>query len=108
MKTQFLFSIPAVLIAVIFAMCGCDSSNSSDNVNTSWSVKVIFPDKVYRNIKWSDEELNKDIAIRHLYASEYSSASLIRLKGDEVPHYYDYHDLTVTAISGRHTPFYRA
>ena len=86
-------------IALLFIV----ACNSNNNDPASRSGKVIFPDKVYQNIIWSDEELNKDISIRHLYHSEYSSALLIRLKGDEVPHYYDYHDLTVTAISGKHT-----
>ena len=64
-------------IALLF-MVGCNSDNDDP---ASRSGKVIFPDKVYQNIIWSDEELNKDIAIRHLYYSEYSSALLIRLKG---------------------------
>ena len=96
---QRIFFSTVLTIAILFTV-GCNSDNDS---NTSWPVKVIFPDKVYRNITWSAEELNKNIAIRHLYHSEYSSAHLIRLKGNEVPHYYDYHDLTVTAISGKHT-----
>ncbi len=66
-------------------------------------VKVIYPDKVYQEVIWSAEELDKNIAIRNLSRSEYSSTHLIRLKGQEVPHYYDHHDLTVTAISGKHT-----
>ena len=96
---QRIFFLTILTVALLFIV-GCNSDND-DTVSPSG--KVIFPDRVYQNIIWSDEEINKDIAIRHLYASEYSSALLIRLKGDEVPHYYDYHDMTVTAINGNHT-----
>jgi len=89
-----------VLTMTLLFIIGCNSDNDD---SMSRSGKVIFPDKVYQNITWSEEELNKNIAIRHLYASEYSSTHLIRLKGSEVPHYYNYHDLTVTAVSGKHT-----
>ena len=87
-----------MLIASHVFIVGCNNNDHS-----SLSAKVIYPDRIYHNITWSNEELKKDIAIRHLHHSEYSSANLIRLKGNEVPHYYKNHDLTVTAISGKHT-----
>ncbi len=76
---------------------------STDYCAQTSSIKVFYPDKVYQNMAWSAEERNENIAMRHLYRDKYVSTHLIRLKEKEVPHYYVHHDLTVTAISGRHT-----
>jgi mannose-6-phosphate isomerase-like protein (cupin superfamily) len=95
---QKIFFSTLLAIALLFIV-GCNSDNDDP-------AKVIFPDKVYQNITWSEEELNKDIAIRHLYHSKHSSTHLIRLKGNETPHYYDHHDMTITAVSGRHTLYF--
>ena len=68
---------------------------------SSKSVKLIFPDKTYQQTQWTQEELEKDFSIRHLFRSPQASTHLIRLNGDEVPHYHDYHDLNVTVLSGK-------
>lgn len=60
--------------------------------------KAVFPDTVYQNVVWSDEEKAKPIAIHHLSRNELSSSHLIRLKGSEPPHYHDHHNLTVTVL----------
>lgn len=52
------------------------------------------------DIVWTEEELKKDIVIRHLERTEYMSTHLIRLQGSEYPHYHDNHDLSVTFLSG--------
>jgi len=63
-------------------------------------VKLIYPDKIYQHTEWTEDEIKKDISIRHLHRSSDSSTYLIRLKGKEFPHFHDYHDLTVAVISG--------
>jgi mannose-6-phosphate isomerase-like protein (cupin superfamily) len=62
--------------------------------------KVVFPEKGYQDIQWSKAEKKKNIALRHIFRNEYSSAHLIRIKGQEPPHYHDKHNLTVSIISG--------
>ncbi|SFV58711.1 Uncharacterized protein aq_1978 [hydrothermal vent metagenome] len=62
--------------------------------------KVVFPNKGYQNVKWSKEEMAKEIAIKHISKNEYSSTDIIRLKGSEPPHFHDYHNLAVTMLSG--------
>ncbi len=63
-------------------------------------VKLIYPDKIYQHTEWTEDEIKKDIAIRHLHRGTDSSTHLIRLKGKEFPHFHDHHDLTVAVISG--------
>lgn len=65
------------------------------------SPKVVFENKGYQNVVWSDAEKQQNIAIKHLARSKYSSSHLLRIKGAELPHYHDEHDLTVTIVSGK-------
>jgi mannose-6-phosphate isomerase-like protein (cupin superfamily) len=67
----------------------------------SHTAKIVFPNKGYQNIVWTAAEKEKNIAVRHLRASEHSSSHLLRVKGAEKPHYHDEHDLSVTVISGK-------
>ncbi len=66
----------------------------------SHHAKVVFPNKGYQDVTWSEKEKAKEIAIRHLDRNEYSSTHLIRLKGSEPPHFHDTHNLNVTVLSG--------
>ena len=70
-------------------------------IGCSHSPQVVFPNRGYQDIKWTKIEKEKNIAVRNLFANEYSSAHLIRLKGKERPHYHDRHNLTVMVISGK-------
>jgi len=79
--------LTTLLISAIFMGC-------------THSPKIVYPDKGYQDIAWSQAEKAKNIAIRHLFANEYSSNHLIRLRGQEPPHYHDTHNLTVMIISG--------
>lgn len=63
--------------------------------------KLVFPDKIYKDVNWSQEELGKDISVRNLHRGTDTSTHLIRLKGKEFPHYHDRHDLSVTVLSGK-------
>jgi mannose-6-phosphate isomerase-like protein (cupin superfamily) len=63
--------------------------------------KLVFPDKSYQDIEWTEDELARDISIRNLYRGTDASAHLIRLQGNEFPHYHDHHDLNVTLLSGK-------
>jgi mannose-6-phosphate isomerase-like protein (cupin superfamily) len=73
----------------------------------SHSPKVVFPDKGYENVEWSKKEKEKNIAIRHLFRNEYSSSHLIRIRGKELPHYHDGHNLTVSVLSGKSIVHFR-
>ena len=64
-------------------------------------IQLVYPDKIYKNIIWTKEELKKNIAIHHLYHSKNTSTHLIRLKGNEFPHYHDRHDLNISVLSGK-------
>ena len=85
MKRKIVISL---LILTIFI--GCNESN-----------KVVFPNQEYEDVEWSKLEKERNIAIKHLFANEYSSSHLIRLRGAEVPHYHDRHNLIVSIISGK-------
>ena len=63
--------------------------------------KIVFPQKGYQDVQWSATEESKNISVRHLAHTEYSSSHLIRIQGAEKPHFHDYHDLTVTIVSGK-------
>lgn len=65
------------------------------------SVKLIFPEGGRPYTKWTEEERQKAIAVKPIYRSTESSAFLIRLKGNELPHYHDHHDLSVSLLSGK-------
>lgn len=70
-------------------------------VGCTESPKIVFKDKNYQNVLWTAEEKQKNIAVRHLARSEYSSSHLLRVKGAEKPHFHDHHDLTVTVVFGK-------
>ena len=84
----------ALCVFVVLLLVACQSSRH---------IKVIFPDTIYQHLQWSTDELKKDIAVHHLYRSTDVSTHLIRLKGNEFPHYHDYHDLNVSVLSGKST-----
>ena len=63
-------------------------------------VKLIYPDKTYKHTEWTEDELKKDITVRHLHRGTHSSTHLVRIKGKESPHFHDRYDLTVSVISG--------
>ena len=63
-------------------------------------VKLVFPERIYQQVAWTDNELDQAIAIRLVYASPDTSAYLIRINGSETPHYHDRHDLKVSVLSG--------
>ena len=77
---------------VVLSLTACQASDHA---------KLVFPDKTYQNVKWSQDELGKDISVRNLHHGADSSTHLIRLKGKEFPHYHDHHDLNVTVLSGK-------
>lgn len=70
---------------------------------TTKTQKLIFPEQTYQKVQWTEKEKSLPIAIRHLYRNEAVSTHLIRLQGNETPHYHDHHDLSVTALSGQST-----
>jgi mannose-6-phosphate isomerase-like protein (cupin superfamily) len=62
--------------------------------------KVVFPNTDSHSVKWTTADKQRPIAIRHLQHTNSSSTHLIRLKGNEPPHYHDKHDLNVSLLSG--------
>jgi len=80
-------------LGVLF-LVACQSNNP---------VKLVYPDKIYQETEWTEDELKQDIALHHLHRSKAASTHLVRLKGNEVPHYHDRHDLNVTVLSGKST-----
>jgi len=81
---------------LVVALClpACQSSEP---------VKLVYPDRVYQQTEWTEDERKKNISIRHIRRSADASTHLIRLKGQEFPHYHDHHDLTVSLLSGKST-----
>jgi mannose-6-phosphate isomerase-like protein (cupin superfamily) len=65
------------------------------------SARLVFPDNTYRDVSWTQDELARDIAVRNLHRGTHASTHLIRLQGNEFPHYHDHHDLNVTVLSGK-------
>jgi len=51
-------STPAIYVFVFLFLVACQSGNH---------VKLIYPDNIYQYTEWTEDELNEDIAIRHLY-----------------------------------------
>jgi quercetin dioxygenase-like cupin family protein len=51
-------------------------------------------------VEWTEEEQQKDIAIRELSRTASASLHLVRARGAEKPHTHDQHDLIVVLISG--------
>ena len=87
MKIKMIKKLTTLLISATFIGC-------------THTPQIVYPNKGYQDIEWSQAEKAKNIAIRHLSSNEYSSTHLIRLKGEETPHYHDRHNLTVMIISG--------
>ena len=89
---------PAKVLFVALCLPACQSNEP---------VKLVYPDRVYLQTSWTEDERRKDISIRHLHRSTGASTHLIRLKGREFPHYHDRHDLTVSLLSGKSTIHFR-
>ncbi len=83
----FLFMI------VLFTAVGCQSPPASQ--------KVVFPEQQIDSIVWTEEEKQKDFAIRPLHKDVNSSAVVMLMNANEPPHYHDHHDLMATIISGQ-------
>ena len=49
---------------------------------------------------WTKAERADNIAIRRLHSDADASAFIVRLNGSERPRCHDYHDLTVTILTG--------
>ena len=63
--------------------------------------KIVFPNKIYQDTEWTKAEKEKNIAFKNLAHTKQSSSHLVRIKGQEVPHYHDSHSSIVTVISGK-------
>jgi len=81
--------VTTVFISLL--LVACHSSNP---------IKLVYPDKIYQQTEWTENELKKEIAIRHLHRTANTSTHLIRLNGKEFPHYHDRHDLNISVLSG--------
>jgi mannose-6-phosphate isomerase-like protein (cupin superfamily) len=87
-----MFPKSQIYVFIALFLAACQSNNP---------VKLIYPDKIYQYEEWTEDELNEGIVIRHLYRGTDASTHLVRLKGNEFPHYHDRHDLNVTVLSGK-------
>ncbi|MFL0799591.1 MAG: cupin domain-containing protein [Agarilytica sp.] len=81
-----------ILMMVLVVVAGCQTLPKAQ--------KVVFPEQQIDAIVWTEEEKQKDFAIRSLYKGGSSSAVLMLMNANEPPHYHDYHDLSATIISG--------
>ncbi len=61
---------------------------------------VVTPTGPLERIAWTDAELQRDIAIRPLRATDQASYA-VGIVTAEPPHVHDRHDLTVYVLSGR-------
>ena len=61
------------------------------------------------NVQWSQEDLTREVSVKHLGTTAEASFHFIRLQGAEQPHIHDRHDLTVFVLlrHERH-PFQRS
>ncbi len=82
-----------LFMTVLFAMVSCQSPPINQ--------KVVFPEQQIDSIVWTEEEKQKDFAIRPLYKDVNSSAVVMLMNANEPPHYHDRHDLMATIISGQ-------
>ena len=67
------------------------------------NAKVVFPNIEYKskNIEWTLTQKSQNIALKHLKRTKEISTHIIRLKGQEKPHYHDRHSLQVLILSGK-------
>lgn len=77
--------------SMLLALTACQSTTP---------VKLILPDGNRSYTEWTEEDRQKEIAVKPIFRSPESSAAIIRLKGNERPHYHDQHDLNVSLLSG--------
>ncbi|MDH3583185.1 MAG: cupin domain-containing protein, partial [Phycisphaerae bacterium] len=56
---------------------------------------------VMRQVPWSAQDLEKDVAVMNWERTAWASYHLVRLRGAEKPHVHDRTDLTVFVLSGR-------
>ena len=69
-------------------------------VSSFTSAGPIYSHKALINTPWTQEEKEKNIAIKHLERNEHMSSHLVRIKGKEPPHVHDHHSMVVTVVSG--------
>ena len=87
---MFYFRAIAVWLSVLLLVTGCQTHEA----------RIVMPDKTLTDIDWTIDEVSQPIAIRHLDRNTDTSTHVIRLAGNEFPHYHDYHDLIVHVLSG--------
>ena len=93
------------LVTGVLGLAGCTFTSSTARDTQS---KLVEADKSFEllntsivaGVKWTADELQRDIAIKHLSRNTHTSHHLVRLKGNEKPHFHDKHDLLVHVLSG--------
>lgn len=63
--------------------------------------QIVSPDETVTEIRWSKEDLRRDVAVKFLTKTDEASLHLVRLRGAEKPHVHDRHDLTVFVLKGK-------
>lgn len=78
---------------------GCETTGSTRKINAH-RARIIRPNQVMAATQWTNEEFNKDVAVRSIRVTRNASYHLICLNTSEKPHIHDHHDLIVTVLSG--------
>lgn len=65
-----------------------------------FGAKFVLPGQDVTSLNWSPEEQKKSISVRPIAKTNHLSMSVLRLNGQEKPHYHDRHDLIVTVAKG--------
>ncbi|MFL0809145.1 MAG: cupin domain-containing protein [Agarilytica sp.] len=65
-----------------------------------FAAKLTLPTKDVETLEWSEKALSESFSVKPVYKDDNLSVSVLRLHGQEKPHYHDRHDLFVTVVSG--------
>jgi mannose-6-phosphate isomerase-like protein (cupin superfamily) len=78
---------------------GCETTGSTRSAS-SHRVRVITPNQVYTDNRWTNAERMQDVATRSIRVTRNASYHMICLNKAEKPHVHDQHDMVVTVLSG--------
>lgn len=96
-----MFNKSIILTSVLLGLLSCSLPIFLVSCRLGGEGQIVSPDETVTEIRWSKEELRRDVAVKFLTKTNEASLHLVRLRGAEKPHVHDRHDLTVFVLKGK-------
>ena len=87
------------MLCFVMLIGGCAAAGSTHSSHKRG--RLITPNRIYTQTQWTQEELQRDVAVRSMRVTRYASYHMVCVNTSEKPHVHDKHDAVVTMLGGR-------